>query len=77
VLSEAYHWNWTARINGSEAKTLPVNGALLGVYIPAGTASVEFSYRPSELIAGAAISALTVLAMTAALWIDRSKSRKP
>ncbi len=74
VLSEAYHWNWTARVNGNEAKTLPVNGALLGVPLPAGASSIELSYRPAELIAGAAICAITVLVMLIAFALSRRKA---
>ena len=73
VLSEAYHWNWAALVNGNEVKPLPVNGALLGVPIPAGASSIELSYRPTELTAGAAISAITLLVMIAALVASRRK----
>ena len=68
VLSEAYHWNWTARVNGNEVKPIVVDGALLGVPIPAGASAIEISYRPTELIAGAAISMLTLLIIVVA-WI--------
>lgn len=71
VLSEAYHWNWTARVNGDDATPLPVDGALLGVPLPAGASSVELTYRPTELIAGAAISAITLLVMLVALLASR------
>jgi hypothetical protein len=77
VLSEAYHWNWTARVNGNDAQPVPVNGALLGVPIPAGAASVELSYRPSELIAGAALSAITLLVMLAALFAGARRRNVP
>lgn len=61
VVSEAYHWNWVALLNGQEVKPIVVNGALLGVLIPAGAFSVEFSYRPLDLYIGAAISAITAV----------------
>ena len=63
VVSEAYHWNWVALVNGREVAPVAVNGALLGAPIPAGQVSVEFSYRPLDLYIGAALSALTALGM--------------
>lgn len=69
VISQAYHWNWTARVNGNAVTPVVVDGALLGVPIPAGASSVELSYRPTELIAGAAISAITLLIIIIALVI--------
>ncbi|MDW8350404.1 MAG: YfhO family protein [Anaerolineae bacterium] len=61
VVSEAYHWNWVALVNGREIQTIAVNGALLGAFIPGGAFSVEFSYRPLDLYIGAVISAITAL----------------
>jgi hypothetical protein len=61
VLSEAYHWNWIALVNGRETKPIVVNGALLGVAVPAGASTVELSYRPIDLYAGAAISGATLI----------------
>jgi hypothetical protein len=75
VVSEAYHWNWTARVNGSEVRPIMVDGALLGVPIPAGNSSIELSYRPMDLYAGAAISGLTFFLLVALLI--RFRARKP
>jgi hypothetical protein len=75
VVSQAYHWNWVALVNGREAKPIVVNGALLGVPIPAGPSSVEFSYRPLDLYVGAAISALTLVIVLATLIIGQRSKR--
>ncbi|MCL5999345.1 MAG: YfhO family protein [Chloroflexi bacterium] len=61
VVSEAYHWNWTALVNGTEVRPLIVDGALLGVPIPAGNSTIELSYRPMDLYVGAGISAITLV----------------
>jgi hypothetical protein len=74
VVSQAYHWNWVALVNGREVKPIVVNGALLGVAIPAGPSSVEFSYRPLDLYAGAAISVLTFAIVVGLLLADRRKT---
>ena len=63
LVSQAYHWNWVALVNNREVAPIAVNGALLGVPIPAGQVSVEFSYRPLDLYIGAALSALSALGM--------------
>jgi hypothetical protein len=74
VVSQAYHWNWTARVNGNDVQPMPVNGALLGVLLPAGASAIELSYRPTELIAGAAISTVTLLSMIIALVVGRRRT---
>ncbi|PJF47064.1 MAG: hypothetical protein D6709_09290, partial [Chloroflexi bacterium] len=76
VVSQAYHWNWVALINGREAPTIAVNGALLGAPIPAGAFSVEFSYRPLDLYIGTAISATTAVVMALSLAIHRLSGRQ-
>lgn len=73
VVSEAYHWNWVATVNGREVKPIIVDGALLGVPIPAGVASVELSYRPTDLYVGAAISIATLITMVILLVIYRRR----
>lgn len=75
VVSQAYHWNWVARVNGVEVTPLVVDGALLGVPLPAGASAIELSFRPTELIAGAAISAVTLLVMVVALLASRRTAR--
>jgi hypothetical protein len=73
VLSETYHWNWAARVNGNDVQPVPVNGALLGVPIPAGASSIELSYQPTELIAGAAVSTITLILIITLLIISSRK----
>ncbi|MCS6849279.1 MAG: YfhO family protein [Anaerolineae bacterium] len=74
VVSEAYHWNWVALLNGQAVRPVAVNGALLGVPIPAGAFSVEFSYRPLDLYAGTAVSAITAIVM--ALMVGRASGQQ-
>jgi len=63
AISQAYHRNWIALVNGQEVAPLPIYGALLGVPIPAGPVSVELSYRPTDFYVGLAISGITALAI--------------
>jgi uncharacterized membrane protein YfhO len=79
MVSEAYHWNWVARVNGTEVRPVEADGALLGVPIPAGNSSVELSYRPMDLYIGAALSGITlvaILAIVVLLAVGRSRERR-
>jgi hypothetical protein len=73
VVSEAFHWNWVALVNGVETAPVLVNGALLGVLVPAGTTSIELSYRPLDLYSGAVVS-LCGLIIAAAVLVRTRKS---
>jgi len=75
VVSEAYHWNWVARVNGTEVKPIVADTALLGVPIPAGASSIELSYRPLDLYIGAGISLITFALMNVLLFVSARRSR--
>jgi hypothetical protein len=77
VVSEAYHWNWVARVNGTEVRPVITDGALLGVPIPAGNSSVELSYRPTDLYVGAALSSITLLILLGLLAFVRERQPRP
>ena len=63
VVSEALLRNWKATVNGAPAAIVRVDGALIGVPIPAGESVLELSYRPDDLFAGLALCLATVVAM--------------
>jgi hypothetical protein len=46
VVSEAYHPDWTATIDGKPAETTRAEAALLATYVPQGSHEVEFRFRP-------------------------------
>jgi len=75
AISQAYHRNWIALVNGREVAPIPIYGALLGVPIPAGAASVELSYRPLDLYIGLFISGMTavIIALVVALTIKSQR----
>jgi hypothetical protein len=73
VVSEAYHWNWVARVNGAEVRPIIVDGALLGVPIPAGNSTIELSYIPTDLTIGTAISVAALLVIIGLLISSRSR----
>jgi hypothetical protein len=57
---------WHARVAGGERLAeLTVDGAFLGVVVPAGVSRVELAYRPPGLVAGTALGLLALLAVVA------------
>jgi hypothetical protein len=59
VVSEAYYPGWRAAVDGREARVLRVNGALIGLTLPAGAHDVVVAFRPTPLWAGVTISVLS------------------
>ena len=74
VISRAYHPNWVALVNGSEVTPIRVDGALIGVPLPAGNSGIELSYRPTDLYVGVAISAITLVIAIAIIFMTDPRS---
>ena len=53
VLADAYYAGWQAEIDGRPASIYPVDVALRGVQVPAGTHTVTMQFRPQSVEAGA------------------------
>lgn len=53
---------WTATINNEEVKIYTINGGMMGVVVPVGTANIEFSFAPPGLTSGIIISLASVFA---------------
>lgn len=56
---------WRAGAGGRRLETLAVNGAFLGVVVPAGAREVELAFRPPGLLLGTALGACAALALAA------------
>jgi hypothetical protein len=66
LLASSLAWSlgWSAQAGDREVKTLTVNGALLGVRVPAGVSRIELRFLPPGFVAGClafGVSALAVL----------------
>ena len=68
VLADLAYPGWTARANGRPVPLLRADGLFRAVSLPAGTHQVAFRYRPASFYAGAALSAIGLLALLALLW---------
>jgi len=64
-LSEAWYSGWQVFIDGHPRELLVANGAFMSVYLEPGEHVVEFVYKSSFFSAGAGISIVTTLALTA------------
>lgn len=51
-----YSTGWSAKVNGKKATTLRTNQAFLGIYLPAGTHHVTFSYELPGIKLGVLLS---------------------
>ena len=62
VLSDTYDPGWTATVDGRPSRVERANGAFRAVRLEAGRHLVEMVYRPASVVAGAALSAVSLLA---------------
>ena len=69
ILSDTYAPGWHAAVDGQEVPILKTNGLFRGIALGAGKHTVSFEYKPLSVIAGAIISAVTVLILVLALLI--------
>ncbi|MBQ9082249.1 MAG: YfhO family protein [Clostridia bacterium] len=68
---------WSAQVDGQDVEILPVNVGFMAVRVPAGSHTIEFTYRTPGLGTGTLLSlgALLVLSLylIAMAWFDRRK----
>lgn len=69
VLSDAYHPDWQAFIDGEPATVYPTDYLIRSVFVPAGGHRVRFIFRPASFYGGLWISGLS-LAVVIALLIS-------
>jgi hypothetical protein len=71
LLADQHAAGWHAAVDGRPTPILRANYAFRAVEVPAGTSRVEFRYRPRTVVAGAAVSLATLLAMFGAFVLTR------
>jgi len=77
--SVPYDKGWTAEVNGELTRIERVDYGLMAVRVPAGAATVRFSYFPAGLAEGAAASAIGAILLSVYLVIAalRQGKRQP
>ncbi|MEW6270102.1 MAG: YfhO family protein, partial [Thermodesulfobacteriota bacterium] len=63
VVSRLDDPGWAATVDGKDADLVRVNGAMMGVVVPAGEHRVELRYRPWSLAAGLVVSLAALLVL--------------
>lgn len=71
VLLDEFAPGWTATVDGVPAPIRRADGLFRAVPVAAGTHRVTFTYRTPGLIAGAAVSIATLLALAAGVVVSR------
>jgi uncharacterized membrane protein YfhO len=67
VLIEQFYPGWRGSVDGHSVPVERWNGAFQSVQVPAGSHTVRFEYRPGSVLAGAAISMVSLLGFGA--WL--------
>lgn len=75
LLEEQFYPGWKASIDGGPVAIERASGVFQSIRVPEGTHFVRFEYRPVSVWIGAAISAVSLLAL--ALWLWRTGARIP
>ena len=76
VLTDNWHSNWTATVNGRPTQIARVNGTFRGVPVPAGSFRLEMSYAPRSLPVAIAISLIAVMAVFGLILIPSRGLRR-
>jgi hypothetical protein len=74
--SDANWPGWRIRWNGKDLDPVTVNGAFLGVFVPAGRGILDLRYRPREFDTGLALCGATLIALSACFVAARLVRRR-
>ncbi|HVL06633.1 MAG TPA: YfhO family protein [Acidimicrobiales bacterium] len=76
VVSQNLAEGWKARIDGKPAPIVPVDGALIGVFVPPGDHTVTLHYLPRTFQAGAGITGAGLVAAGLAFVVPAGRRRR-
>jgi uncharacterized membrane protein YfhO len=71
IITDNWHPNWRAQLDGSPVYIGLVDETFRGVAVPPGSHKIVMTYRPQSLTLGIALSGLTLLALTIILIAQR------
>lgn len=78
VLTDSYYPGWTAKLDGKDAKILPVNGMFRGIEVSQGKHELVYEFKSTALETGLKIlfAGLSALGLVAALQIGKQLRKK-
>ena len=62
-----YYPGWSADVDGAEATLVPVDEALMGVFVPSGSHELTLQFQPHWFRMGVALSAAGIIAVVIGL----------
>lgn len=71
VLTDNWHPNWTAKLDGKPVHLGLVDETFRGIVVPKGTHKIEMNYRPKSLNAGIAASAIVIALLLASVLLRK------
>jgi hypothetical protein len=77
VVSQNLAMGWTATVDGKPAPIVPVDGALIGVFVPPGDHTVTLTYLPRTFLAGAGVTGAALIAAGFAIGLPPVRRRRP
>lgn len=67
---------WQVKVNGKDTDIVEINGRMIGVIVPPGRADIEVDFVPPGLKAGASVSAVVFIGVSAYCLIDWQRKKK-
>lgn len=68
---------WTVLLDGEKAEVVPFTGAFVGIYVPAGEHTLEFSYTAEGFLPGLVISLASLILFVALAVFERKRKLFP
>jgi uncharacterized membrane protein YfhO len=75
LLSELWYPGWRALVDGEPVEIHRANAIFQVLKLASGRHRIELEYRPGAYVWGHRISAVSLMAVLAALWVSRSRAR--
>lgn len=73
VLADNYYDGWSVIVDGKLAPIVRVNYTLRGVWLSAGSHTIEFVYRPLSFLIGGLISVMAMAIVAIVMIVQRGR----
>ncbi len=73
VLADNYYDGWSVIVDGKPAPIVRVNYTLRGVWLSAGSHTIEFVYRPLSFLIGGLISVMAMVIVAIGMIVQRDR----